>query len=150
MILIDNSKSKISILRKLLDKKFILISTLWSWNWKWKKYWLRNYKKFKNIDILINNAGFVGNNKLEGWNSVFENSLLKPGEVNKANLTSPFHLTQSLKNVRKFKNSLINISSLWWTRSQVALIWSTIWESAAYAASKWIGSAYVGTVTLTI
>ena len=62
LILIDNSKSKISILRKkLLQKKIyfnIYHCDLEIENER-KILIKKLYTKFKNIDILINNAGFL-------------------------------------------------------------------------------------------
>lgn len=144
LILIDNSKSKINILRKkLLDEKInfnIYHCDLEIENER-KILIKKLHKKFKNLDILINNAGFVGNNKLEGWNTIFEKQSLKTWRrAIEVNLTSPFHLIQSLKKMlENSKNSsVINISSIY---GELGPKWhlyedSNMGNPAAYAASK--------------
>ena len=73
-------------------------------------------KKFGHIDILINNAAFVGTSNLEGWSVDFEqqsiNTWRKAIEVN---LTSVFYICQKSWPLMKTQEnaSIINISSIY-------------------------------------
>ena len=73
------------------------------------------FSEFNAINILINNAAFVGDNKLDGWNVSFENQSLETWRrAFEVNLTAIFHLSQKLSALLKLsKNaSIINIASM--------------------------------------
>lgn len=66
------------------------------------------------IDVLINNAAFVGSNSLTGWNVNFENQSLDTWRrAMEVNLTAPFHLVQGLSDLFRAGASIINISSIY-------------------------------------
>lgn len=97
--------------------------------------------KCPHIDVLINNAAFVGTSQGEGWNTTFENQSLESWErALRINLTAPFQLIQKLLPVlgREKNSSIINVSSIY---GEFAPDWK-IYEGtdmsnpAAYSASK--------------
>ena len=77
-------------------------------------------KKFEDssrkIDILVNNAAFVGTSALKGWNSSFElQSIDTWRRALEVNVTAPFQLIQGLiKALRRGASpSIINIASIY-------------------------------------
>lgn len=69
-----------------------------------------------NIDVVINIAAMVGDNKIKGWNEDFEKqSFINWSKATNVNLTAIFYLSQLLKD--KLENSLhpniINLSSIY-------------------------------------
>jgi len=69
-----------------------------------------------NLDILINNAAFVGESNLEGWVEDFDKQSLETwNRALEVNLTAPFHLSQAfIPLLRKNNNgSIINIASIY-------------------------------------
>lgn len=71
---------------------------------------------YSKIDILINNAAFVGSSNLEGWAvSYAEQSIETWRRAIEVNLTAPFHLVQSLTDQLKGSEcaSVINIGSIY-------------------------------------
>jgi len=82
----------------------------------------RNYlidkaiKSDKNLDILINNAAFVGESNLEGWVEDFDKQSLETwNRALEVNLTAPFHLSQAFTPLLRKNNngSIINIASIY-------------------------------------
>jgi len=70
----------------------------------------------KYINILINNAAFIGTSKLEGWiENLAEQSLDTWRRALEVNLTAPFHLSQKLKPLLNGAKgaSIINIGSIY-------------------------------------
>jgi NAD(P)-dependent dehydrogenase (short-subunit alcohol dehydrogenase family) len=93
------------------------------------------------LNIIVNNAAFVGTSDLEGWNAPFHNqSLSSWRKAIEVNLTAPFHLVQGLQKL--LENSaganVINIGSIY---GQLGPNWD-LYEDlemsnpAAYSASK--------------
>lgn len=93
------------------------------------------------IDVLVNNAAFVGTSELSGWAVKFEaQSLSVWRDALELNLTAPFHLAQGLS--RKLSSgghgSIINIGSIY---GELGPDWrmyegTEMGNPAAYAASK--------------
>jgi NAD(P)-dependent dehydrogenase (short-subunit alcohol dehydrogenase family) len=93
------------------------------------------------LDILINNAAFVGTSDLEGWSEPFEQQTIDTWRrAIEVNLTAPFHLVQLFQaSLKKSEvGSIINIASIYglygpdwnlYEGTQMA-------NPAAYAASK--------------
>jgi NAD(P)-dependent dehydrogenase (short-subunit alcohol dehydrogenase family) len=98
-------------------------------------------QKYEYLDILVNNAAFLGEADLEGWVTDFEHQSLETWRrCLEVNLTCPFHLIQGFLPLLKNSNSpsVINISSIY---GIVGPNWSLYDETnmgnpAAYAASK--------------
>lgn len=93
------------------------------------------------VDILINNAGFVGDSALQGWTTKFaEQSLETWRRAIEVNLTAPFHLTQLFSDslARNGKGSVINISSIYGLLGPNMTLYegTSMGNPAAYAASK--------------
>ena len=148
LILIDNNKSSqkylITNLRKISKDKNKIDSYIINLESKKDRTKIINQikKKYKNIDILINNASLVGTSDLKGWNTKFEKQSVDTwSKALEVNLTAPFHLIQSLiKLIQKSKNpSIINISSIY---GFLAANWSlykdiqNVGNPAAYSVSK--------------
>ena len=97
----DKKKSKISIIPCDLsseeERKFLI-------------------KEIKKLDVLINNAAYVGSSNLKGWKTKFQNQSLDTWrEAIEVNLTAPFHLIRDFSPVLKQSDSasIINISSIY-------------------------------------
>jgi NAD(P)-dependent dehydrogenase (short-subunit alcohol dehydrogenase family) len=95
------------------------------------------------LNILINNAAFVGTDKLTGWSVPFEKQSIDTfNECLNVNLSAPFLLSQLaydlMKKQCKGARSIINISSIYGVVGpQMDLYEGTdMGNPAAYAASK--------------
>jgi NAD(P)-dependent dehydrogenase (short-subunit alcohol dehydrogenase family) len=94
-----------------------------------------------NINVLINNAAFVGDSDLEGWTTIFENQTVDTWRrALEVNLTATFDLSKGLAPIlRKTKNaSIINISSIYGVVGPDYSLYENtdMGNPAAYAASK--------------
>lgn len=97
--------------------------------------------KTNGLDILVNNAAFVGTSNLQGWGVPFEQqdpNLWK--DVLELNLTVPFRLTQHFHKQLASKGwgSVINISSIYGLLGPDQRLYSgtEMGNPAAYGASK--------------
>jgi NAD(P)-dependent dehydrogenase (short-subunit alcohol dehydrogenase family) len=93
------------------------------------------------LDILINNAGFVGDSALQGWAVPFaEQSLATWRRAVEVNLSAPFHLTQLLEPLlsQSGKGSVINVGSIYGMVGPDMRLYegTAMGNPAAYAASK--------------
>lgn len=99
------------------------------------------FSKFSSIDVLVNNAAFVGTSELEGWGVEFEHQSVETWRrALEVNLTSVFSLCQSIYPLLKEADaaSIINIGSIY---AHLGPDWSLydntdMANPAAYAASK--------------
>mgnify|MGYP003990156469 CR=1 FL=1 len=94
-----------------------------------------------NINVLINNAAFVGDSDLQGWATIFENQTTDTWRrAIEVNLTAVFDLSKGLAPIlRKTKNaSIINISSIYGVVGPDYSLYENtdMGNPAAYAASK--------------
>ncbi len=95
----------------------------------------------KRLDILVNNAAFVGSSSLEGWAVPFEDQSVETWRrAFEVNLTAMFHLCQAFAPALRQTGhgSIINIGSIY---GEVGPDWglyegTTMANPAAYAASK--------------
>lgn len=95
----------------------------------------------KNIDILINNAAFVGDSNLDGWVDDFCKQSLKTwNRALEVNLTAAFHLSQAFTPLLKNNNkgSIINISSIYGVVAPDLSVYegTDMGNPAAYSVSK--------------
>jgi NAD(P)-dependent dehydrogenase (short-subunit alcohol dehydrogenase family) len=93
------------------------------------------------LDILINNAAYVGSTEASDWNVPFENqSIATWKKALEVNLTTPFHLVQGLeKNLRmSYSPSIVNIGSIYGSNGPDWGIYAgtNMGNPAGYAASK--------------
>jgi NAD(P)-dependent dehydrogenase (short-subunit alcohol dehydrogenase family) len=97
--------------------------------------------EFGRLDVLVNNAAFVGSRQLEGWATSFENqSLATWRQAFEVNLTTAFHLSQVFAPLLRERGggSIVNVGSIYaLVGPDLALYEGTAMGSpAAYAASK--------------
>jgi NAD(P)-dependent dehydrogenase (short-subunit alcohol dehydrogenase family) len=93
------------------------------------------------LDVLINNAAFVGDSKIAGWVVPFEEQSIETWRrVQEVNLTSVFHLSQLLAPLLKAsrKGSILNVGSIYGVVGPDLGIYAgtSMNNPAAYAASK--------------
>ena len=126
-------------------------------------------KKYKKIDVLINNAAVTGASYQTGWNTIFEKQSIKYwNETFEVNVTSVFHFSQKFFNLLKRSNdpAIINIASLYgvytpdfqiykntklnnpaaYSSSKAALIYLTKWLSKAMSPKVRVNSISPGGV----
>jgi len=97
--------------------------------------------KFGRLDILVNCAAFVGNSKLKGWITPFEEQSADTWKrALDVNLTAPFVLTQACTPALKESGngSVINIASIYGLVGPDMRLYdgTDMGNPAAYAASK--------------
>jgi len=96
---------------------------------------------FNQIDVLVNNAAFVGTSGLEGWVTDFEKQTVSTWRrAIEVNLTAPFVLVQSCLSMmsRSTQASIINIGSIYGILGPDMSLYegTKMGNPAAYAASK--------------
>jgi NAD(P)-dependent dehydrogenase (short-subunit alcohol dehydrogenase family) len=97
--------------------------------------------QFSRLDVLINNAGFVGDSNLKGWGVEFEAQSIETWRrAIEVNLTAPFHLAQLFAPLLRANGtgSIINISSIYGVIGPDLSLYdgTAMGNPAAYAASK--------------
>jgi len=98
-------------------------------------------KDEQGLDILINNAAFVGTSGLEGWVTDFENQSIETWRrAMEVNLTSAFHLSQGCAPLlrKSKKSSIVNIASIYAINGPDYSLYdgTDMGNPAAYAVSK--------------
>ena len=98
-------------------------------------------KRYEQINILVNNAAFVGDSNIDGWAEKFSNqSLASWRRALEVNLTAPFDLCQALQNKMSQSKgaSIINIGSIYGVSGPNWSLYDGLDMSnpAAYAVSK--------------
>lgn len=93
------------------------------------------------LDVLVNNAGFVGTSDLQGWITDFEQQTVETWRrALEVNLTAGFDLTKGLAPLLKQSTggSIINIASIYGTYGPDYSLYAgtEMGNPAAYAASK--------------
>ena len=97
--------------------------------------------RIENLDILVNNAAFVGSSNLKGWSTSFENQTVDSWDrAFNVNLRAVFQLVKEVqtKICNSNNGSIINISSIYGFLGPDRSIYegTSIDSPAAYAASK--------------
>jgi NAD(P)-dependent dehydrogenase (short-subunit alcohol dehydrogenase family) len=98
-------------------------------------------KEHGTLNILVNNAAFVGTSDLKGWGTTFENQTVETWRrALEVNLTAPFHLCQGLAPMLKdsLGSSIINIGSIYGESGPDWRLYegTDMANPAAYGASK--------------
>lgn len=99
------------------------------------------YKKYKKLDIVINNASYTGNSDLKGWSTSFKNQNTNNWhDVFQVSLNSIFEFSNSFYSLLK-KNrggSIINISSIYGFMAPDWNMYSdtNVYNPAGYGVSK--------------
>lgn len=93
------------------------------------------------LDVLVNNAAFVGDSRLQGWVTRFEDQGMEAWRrALEVNLTATFHLSQLLATLLKAsgRGSIINIASIYGVVGPDLGLYAgtSMGNPAAYAASK--------------
>jgi len=96
---------------------------------------------FGRLDILVNNAAFVGDSQLQGWGVPFEEQRVDTWRrCLEVNITAVFHLSQLMKPMLKAhgNGSIVNISSIYGVLGPDMSLYdgTKMGNPAAYAASK--------------
>jgi NAD(P)-dependent dehydrogenase (short-subunit alcohol dehydrogenase family) len=144
LILVDRDERKLEDLRVQLTKK---------WNNKISSYvcdleiqeqrdqLISIVGREKQLNVLINNAAYVGTTNLPGWNVPFqEQSIETWRQAMEVNLTSIFSLCQGFSRLLEVSEgaSIINISSMYGSFGPDWRLYegTNMSNSAAYSASK--------------
>jgi len=145
LILVDLSGKPLDIFAKELEQKWsINVSTFeidLELEDERKALISKIGKDFDQLNVLINNAAFVGNSDLTGWNTDFENQTVETWRrAFEVNLTAVFELCQGFTPLmqKSVGASIINISSIY---GQLGPDWRlyqgvNMGNPAAYGASK--------------
>lgn len=93
------------------------------------------------LDVLVNNAGFVGDSQLSGWSVPFEQQSVDTWRrAVEVNLTAPFHLCQALAGPLRAsgRGAVVNIGSIYGVLGPDQRLYAgtAMGNPAAYAASK--------------
>lgn len=93
------------------------------------------------LDVLINNAGFVGDSRLDGWAVPFEQQSVETWRrAVEVNLTAPFHLVQAFASMlqESGRGSILNIGSIYGVLGPDLDLYAgtNMGNPGAYAASK--------------
>lgn len=98
-------------------------------------------KLFGRVDVLVNNAAFVGDNTLAGWAVPFAQQRLDTWrQALEVNLTAPFHLVQLFQPMlaESGHGAVVNVGSLYGVLGPDMSLYAgtAMGNPAAYAASK--------------
>ncbi|WP_144393549.1 SDR family oxidoreductase [Pleionea sediminis] len=98
-------------------------------------------KEFGKLDIMVNNAAFVGDSSLDGWATSFEKQSIDTWRrAIEVNLTAPFCLIKSCASLfeKSGAASIVNIGSIYGISGPDLSLYegTAMGNPAAYAASK--------------
>ncbi len=97
--------------------------------------------KYRSLDVLINNAAYVGSTNVSGWAVPFEDQSISTwNRALEVNLTTPFHLVQGFEKILRNSNapSIVNIGSIYGSHGPDWDLYkgTDMGNPAGYAASK--------------
>lgn len=105
-----------------------------------RSYLIDQVNSIGDIDILINNAAFVGTSSLDGWSVKFpDQSIQTWRRALEVNLTAVFHLCRDLSfPLERSKGCIVNISSIYGSYGPDWSLYKGLdmGNAAAYSASK--------------
>jgi NAD(P)-dependent dehydrogenase (short-subunit alcohol dehydrogenase family) len=98
-------------------------------------------KKYRGLDILINNAAYVGSTNVSGWAVPFKDQSISTwNRALEVNLTTPFHLVQGFEKLLRNSNApaIVNIGSIYGSHGPDWELYkgTDMGNPAGYAASK--------------
>jgi NAD(P)-dependent dehydrogenase (short-subunit alcohol dehydrogenase family) len=145
LILIDIDQAKLNDLRMNLISKYKIQVEIKNCNLELpeqrKDLIIDLLKCHKRLDILINNAAFVGTAKMTGWNTDFKNQSIETWKrALEVNLTAAFDITKGLTPLlfESISPKIVNIASIY---GEFGPDWSlyegtNMANPAAYSVSK--------------
>jgi len=146
LILVDRPGSDYSEILSSLDKSKnisieIIDCNLENYNERQKLIREVKNNSSSNLNVLINNAAFVGESNLKGWTSKFEDQSIDTwNRAIEVNLTAAFDLSKGFAKTLGIngKGSIINIASIYGLTAPVWPLYegTDMGNPAAYAVSK--------------
>ena len=145
LVLLDHPNTNLKELKNQISKKFknevIFIACDLESSKEIDKVRPFIEKNFNSLDVLINNAAFVGSSNLKGWATSLENQSLDTWRrAIEVNLTASFQLIQNTKTLLEKSSyaSIINIGSIYGIYGPDLSIYenTNMNNPAAYSVSK--------------
>jgi NAD(P)-dependent dehydrogenase (short-subunit alcohol dehydrogenase family) len=145
LCLVDKDEIKLNDVAEMINGKYGVSTDIFVCNLEDSKdrseLILRLNESKLPLNILVNNAAFVGTTNLEGWNVPFKDQSLETWRrAHEVNLTAVFHLCQGLHTLleNSLNSSIINISSIYGSSGPDWKIYegTQLGNPAAYGVSK--------------
>jgi NAD(P)-dependent dehydrogenase (short-subunit alcohol dehydrogenase family) len=145
LLLVDVNVSDLDFFASELEKKWGIRAEIYRSNLEEESERIKLIEILSNsgksLEVLVNNAAFVGSSEIKGWSAPFENQSLNAWRrALELNLTCIFHLCQGLMPIleKSGRGSIINIASIY---GHLGPNWSlyegtAMGNPAGYSASK--------------
>ena len=145
LLLVDVNVSDLDFFASELEKKWGIRAEIYRSNLEEESERIKLIEILSNsgksLEVLVNNAAFVGSSEITGWSTPFENQSLNAWRrALELNLTCIFHLCQGLMPIleKSGRGSIINIASIY---GHLGPNWSlyegtAMGNPAGYSASK--------------
>ena len=120
LVLVDHPNSNLDAISKNLEDSYEVTVQTFGCDFEFKsqrdELIIKLKREIDELNILVNNAAFVGASNVSGWNVPFEEQSLETWQrALEVNLTSVFHLTQGLTPLMQNADgaNILNISSIY-------------------------------------